>query len=302
MPGLVDTYCVPLRPLSEPAHAARYLAVDSSQERFREFTAAFADPVSWAAKGHLIAVTGDRGFGKTSLIQRCAAWLHDVNQSCCRVIVVDLSDERWPPLETEEKRVALTFAWLIDGLRGVLQQSEVTRIMEHSEISESFRDLERVLANQLAPDGTPLPVVSVILLPGNPRPMEVARYYDLARKGMFFFAELFDKDDIDDFIRAKPTFNRIGVDTHHLSLGVLKPGDATLLMDWIKRQGGNLPSVPTAIKDHFDGLVDEHKIGISELAKLAWGTLSVAVSEAAAQVTHEHINRYYEMKIFGSAG
>lgn len=131
--------------------------------------------------------------------------------------------------------------------------------------------------------------------------MEVVRYYSLARKGMFIFAELFDKDDIEAFSGEKPAFNRIGVDMHHLALGVLKLGDATLLVDWIKREGGNWPDVPMAIKDHFDSIVSEHKIGISELVRLALGVLSLASNEAALQVTHEHINRYYEMKIYASS-
>ena len=302
LPGLADEYYLPLRPLSEPGHEGRYLAVDSSEERFSEFTAAFADPARWAAKGHLVVVTGDRGFGKTSLIQRCAAWLRDAKQSHCRVVVVDLSDERWPAEDTEEERVGQTLDWVLDELRDVLHADEISQILQRPNISESFRDLERVLSSQRdRNNNAPLPPIAlVILLPGYPRPVEVARYYTLARKGMFFFAELFDKDDIEVFRGERPAFNRAGVDTHHLTLSVLKLGDATLLVDWIKREGGNWPDVPTAIKDHFDSLVDEHKIGISELVRLAWGSLSVAANEAAIQVTHEHINRYYEMKIFAS--
>ena len=301
LPGLADEYYLPLRPLSEPGHEGRYLAVDSSEKRFSEFTKAFADPVGWIAKGHLIVVTGDRGFGKTSLIQRCAAWLRDVKQNHCRVVVVDLSDERWSPEDTEEERARQTFDWMLDTLRDVLHADEISQILRRPKISESFRDLERVLSSQRDPNGDPLPPIAlVVLLPGYPRAMELARYYTLARKSMFFFAELFDKDDTEAFIGEMLTFNRIGVDAYHLALSVLKQGDATLLVDWIKREGGNWPDVPMAIRDHFDSIVDGHQIGMSELVRLAWGALSVAANEAATQVTHEHINRYYEMKIFAS--
>jgi energy-coupling factor transporter ATP-binding protein EcfA2 len=302
LPGRVDEYLLPLRPLSVPAHEKRYLAVDRSQERFSEFTVAFADPADWAVKGHMVVVTGDRGFGKTSLIQRCAAWLRNHSQSHCRVVVADLSDERLSAEDTEDERIRQTLDLVLDELRNTLQADEISKIRGRPSVNESFRDLERVLSSRSDLNNVPEPPIElVILLPGYPRPAEVARYYTFARRGLFFFAELFDKDDIEVFFQTRSAFNRVGVDIHHLALGMLKLGDATLLVDWIKSEGGNWPDVPMAIKDYFDRIVDKYSIGISELARLAWGALCVAADESASGVTHEHISRYYEMEKFASS-
>src|SRR6266496_3455810 len=70
----VAQYFQPLCPLDRPTDEDRYLAIDSSVEMFTKFTDSFDDPAAWMASGHLIVVTGDRGYGKTSLIQRCAYW------------------------------------------------------------------------------------------------------------------------------------------------------------------------------------------------------------------------------------
>src|SRR5579859_6532054 len=100
---IFDDYTRPLCPLRIDAHLDRYLMIDSFEERLGAFQAAFAEPAGWIGQGHLVVVTGERGYGKTSLIQRCAAWLRDqaggtgaIGQPRCRIVVVDLSDQGWP--------------------------------------------------------------------------------------------------------------------------------------------------------------------------------------------------------------
>lgn len=294
--GPVDDYLQPLCPLRVDAHKRRYLAVDSSEERFADFTAAFADPADWVSKGHLVVVTGDRGYGKTSLIQRCACWLNEQAMTYCKVVVVDLSDERWSETEPESERIRQTLEWMLDALRDALEPHEVTQIKSHTRIVDSFRDLGRVLGPRPSGNGSASqPIVLVVLLQGYPKPAEVAEYYSLARPGMFFFAELFESEDMRAITAMMPRFNRFTTNAHLLPLNVLKPGDADLLVDWIRREGGNWPKVPHEIvRDYFDSIITRYKVGMAELTKLAWGTLGVAAAEAAHEVTVNHIAQYYE--------
>jgi hypothetical protein len=289
----VDQYFQPLCPLLRDVDEDRYLAVDSSKECFDKFTAAFADPASWHSKGNLVVVTGDRGYGKTSLIQRCAFWLREEAKSHGRVVVVDLSDERWGESTAEADRLNSTFDWIQDGLRDILRDDEVAQITKHAELREAYRDLGRVLSSRVDSQGNPQPVLLIVLLQGYPRAAEVAQYYRLARPGMFFFAELFDKEQTAEVTAMMPDFNRVATDVHHLALNILKSGDANLLVDWIRRNGGGGPEVPEAISDLFNSFITECKMGIRELSKLAWGTLAIAAAEPTQFVTTDHVFKYY---------
>jgi energy-coupling factor transporter ATP-binding protein EcfA2 len=303
LPGPVDEYLQPLSPLRVDAHKHRYLPVDSSQERFDDFTRTFADPAAWARKGHLVVVTGDRGYGKTSLIQRCVSWLQEQAAPHCKMVVVDLSDERWSLTETEEDRRRRTLDWILDTLRRDLQADQVAQIKNHADMMESFRDLGRVLSTRADGSGNALPpIVVAVLLQGYPRPSELEQYYSLARPGMFFFAEIFDHEDITAVTAMIPRFNRVSTDARALPLDVLKPGDADLLMDWIRRQGGGWPVVPDDIvREYFDSII-QYRVAMAELAKLTWGTLNVAAAEAATEVTVSHVARYYAQATFVGNG
>lgn len=291
--GPVDHYFQPLCPLMRADDEARYLAVDSSLECFNEFKAAFADPERWKSQGHLVVVTGDRGYGKTSLVQRCAHWLREQARSHGAVVVVDLSDERWGEKVTEEMRLKRTLSWILDALRDTLEKDELEQIAQHSELADSFRDLGRVLGSRLDSQGAAQPVLLIVLLQGYPRPAEIEQYYQLARPGMFFFAELFEREEIAKVTTMMPDFNRVTTGVHHLALSVLKSGDADLLVDWIRHNGGSWPEIPKVVRDHFNNTITGYKVGIRELGKLAWGTLAVAAAEAAHRVTVIHIAKYY---------
>jgi hypothetical protein len=292
----VDEYLKPLSPRRNAADESRYLDVDRSEEKYTKFKDAFRDPAGWTSTAHMVVVTGDSGYGKTSFIQRCAAWLDENAASAhCKVVVVDLSDERWSA-ETEETRLRRTFSWILDELRTVLQAADITRISSHADMAESFRDLGRVLSVQTTGAGQPLPpVVLVVLLQGYASPAEVLQYYNLARPGMVFFAEIFEQEDIEGISVMQPSFNRVSTEAHLLAMDVLKSGDAERLVAWIKSTGGNWPDMPDAIvREHFERIIEQYKIGMSELTRLTWRTLDIAAKQAAPEVTTMHITQYYE--------
>lgn len=293
----------PLRPLYQPDDERRYLPVDSIEEMFGRFTAAFGDPADWIAKGHLIVVTGDRGCGKTSLIQRCAYWLKTRPQPNCKLVIVDFSDEQWT--DTEDQRTKRVFSRILDllGQSEDLRTSVLERIRTYeADLNDAYYHLSQALGSRQTEQGEPLPPVALaVLLPGYPKPAEVKRYYEIARPGIFFFAEVFEVADIHAIRFEMPRLNRANVGVHHLGTGVLNPGDAYKLVDWFRGAGHDSPEFPDEIvRVHLNGPVEYYsKVSIRELTKLAWGLLCVAKEEAADRVTETHVARYYEQLVFG---
>lgn len=304
----IDDYDRPLRPLSVPEHMARYQAIDNFIEQFNEFKTALDDGADPSAKGHLFVVTGDRGYGKTSLRQRCAIWMlseFSKNHPGCEVVVVDLSDEDWKG-DTIEARVLRTRDCILEELTGPVASGDIGNIRTITDMADSFRMLGRRLRTRGAEDGKARPVIPVVLLPGYPVAAELEQYYKLVREGMVFIAEIFNPEVVRD-VTEKVTkryegFERDGVRVRVLPLGVLKPGDDELLMKWIQADVRNCPQLTNAaVVADFNRLIQERKISVSRLMKLLIGVLRIAMAESKNEVTPDHIRMYYENQVFGPA-
>jgi hypothetical protein len=294
-----DRYLEPLRPLRQSGDIDRYLDIDGAQEMFKQFTEAFERPEDWLASGHLIIVTGDSGYGKSSLIQRCAWWLHDHQQEACEVVVLDWSDEDWPP-ESDE-RIKRVLGRIQTRLSSYLDDEAMTKLASHmSDFVDAFHYLGDALRMRRDAAGTLLPPIAlVILLAGYAMPAEVAKYYQLACRGTFVFAEVFDQDHIKEIEQKIPGFRRSGADMQHLVTSVLKSGDAERLLDWIRQEYSAGPDLPASlVQEWFVRLVDEREISVSQLSRLAWGVLHLAAKEAAGSVTNAHFTKYYEQAYY----
>lgn len=293
LPGQGEDY---LKPLNGESDAGRYLDVDSAQERFAEFTAMFDDPVRWTGQGHLTIVTGDRGYGKTSLIMRCISWLQDRAASLgrCRVVPVDMSDERWSPKAITD-RMNETLSWILAELavQMLVAPEEQAAISARADLAEKFRDLGQVLGSRVDGTGKLCPVVLAVVLDGYPTPDELALYYNNARPGMFFFAEVYDEEYIRKIAVMRSGFNRRHAASHLLRLDVLKPGDPANFVNWIRHIGGNRPEIPNTLVDDINKNFIPTGIGMGELAKMTWGAIDNAAAENASQVTAMHIVNYY---------
>ena len=309
----MDEYDRPLRPLSVPEHIDRYKEIDNFIEQFDKFKAVFDNGADPSVNGHLFVVVGDRGYGKTSLRQRCAVWMmakFDDNHPDCDVVMVDLSDEDWAD-DTVDARVLRTRNRILDELTGPVEAGDIGYIRTIPDIADSFQALHRKLKTRTAADGKIRPAVPVVLLPGYPSTRELERYYTLARGGMVFIAEIFDEDatrDIKEKIHKRHEgFHRDGVRGHILSLGVLKPGDEALLMAWIQEdQQKDLQSCPlltnAEVVASLNTLIQGNEVSVSQLMKLLMGVLRIAMARSATEVTTEHILKYYADELFKSAG
>ena len=310
----VAQYFQPLRPLDRPSDEHRYLDIDSSTQMFTRFTETFGDPAEWTSGGHLIVATGDRGYGKTSLIQRCAYWLRSFQQQTCQIVVLDLSAESWPEetghywpkgghdgpvLDGPNPRIIRTFGRIIDKLRASLPVELISELEKNStDSSNFFYYLGQSLKGDW-PGGGASPIVLVVLLASYSTADEVDLYYKQACPGTFFFAEIYDLGETRKVKDQIPGLNQGRNDIQYLTMSVLKSGDGRELADWIRRERPGRPELPgEVVRDRFEHLITERRISISELNKLAWGVLRWAAKDAADRVENIHFNMYYEEMLY----
>jgi energy-coupling factor transporter ATP-binding protein EcfA2 len=296
---LIDDYTRPLCPLKVAEHIDRYLNIDSFEERLKAFQADFADPADWIDQGHLVVVAGDRGYGKTSLIQRCAAWLRAEalrpvagGQPPCRVVVVDLSDEGWALDETVDVRMRRALERILSKLGNELGRDDRDRIEGGADPRDGFFELGELLAAKRAAAGA-RPIVLAVLLQGYPKSAEVGDYYRVAVPGMIFFAEVYQRADIADITRMLPEFKRFSAEAHYFALDTLKAGDADLLAFWIRNAGISWPFLAGETVDLINNAFIPRGVGMAQLTKLTWAAQRIARSEAATVVTTSHVAQYY---------
>jgi hypothetical protein len=287
-----------LRPLSplrfEEFDQKRYLPLDSTQDRFDEFTSAFARPERWTTKGHLIVATGDRGFGKTSLIQRCGAWLRDQarEKKHYEVVPVDLSDEGWAPRMAMNDRIEETLEFTLEALSKRIPAEQREDLRNLPSPRSKFRKLSSIISDRVDAEGKQQPpIIAVVLLRRYSSSDEVTEYYNFARKGLVFFAEAYEQ--IDDIKALKAQFNRIEANALLLELDALKAGDVAALVTRIRAEEGNLPAVPSEIVDEIEQSFITSRMSAGELARMAWGSLRIAADRAAPELKSIHIAEYY---------
>ncbi|MGI5498594.1 hypothetical protein [Lentzea sp. CA-135723] len=70
----LDSPMQPLCPYEHPHHEDLYVQVDDSVAQYARFQAEMGSLASLVRNGRLALVTGDRGFGKSATVNRCAAW------------------------------------------------------------------------------------------------------------------------------------------------------------------------------------------------------------------------------------
>lgn len=291
-PGRFDKYKGPLCPLDGNFDMSRYLELDGAGERFAEFTEVFAEPGSWTGQGQVVVVTGDRGYGKTSLIQRCAAWMvaEAKRAGHCRVVPVDLTDEVWSDQNLIEDRMALTLKRVVSKLGALLTAADHERLGRQESAAEKFRELGQILVARR--DGE-RPIGVAVLLQGYPRAPEVEAYYGIASRGMFFFAEMFEEDDrrqVGEFVSSS---GRRGAGCYVLELDVLKSGDPGKFVTWVNRAGQDWPEVPAEITEFFRGRLVPLGVGMGTMTKVLWGALDIAVKESATILTIDHVAAFY---------
>jgi hypothetical protein len=273
----------------------QFLPLDGTQEQFVRFKETYAHPEYWTANGHLIIVGGDKGFGKTSLIQRCAAWLRDQPKGPvrCEIVSVDLSDEGERKTMPLSERADETMRFILTALGSRLTEDQHTELKKTETLhKDKFRKLGQMLTDRIAPDGkTPQPIVLLVVLRRYSTLEEIDQYWDYACRGLAFFAEAYE--NLERIKRLESRFNRMGVDTMFMGLDVLKAGDAGGLVTRIRSKRDNPPEVPSELIGEIEQRFIRRGMGAGELAKMASGALSIAQDSAEQELKEIHIAEYY---------
>jgi hypothetical protein len=285
----------PLCPLRDGTFDdTRYFPLDGSQEKYEAFTSGFMDPGEWTSRGHLIIVAGERFSGKTSLTQRCAAWLRDNAESVghCEVVAVDLSDEGLAAAMTVDERVEETADRILEAVAKKMPEEQFNEVKAEPSIAGKVRKLSTFLSSRIDAGGKSLlPVVVVVLLRRYSTPAEMDKYYgSIMRKGMIFFAEAYE--NIDEIRALQPGFDRMEVNAHMIELEVLKAGDFDGLVQRLRQEEPGLPTVPSAMVDTIEKVFIPKRVSAGQLARLALGVLHIATEQAAPVLLQDHLVQY----------
>jgi hypothetical protein len=290
-----SNYRKPLSPFADPDDNHRYQPIDDLEQMFLEFRAIFSEPPEWTRTGRLVVVTGDRGCGKTSLIQRCAYWLKSQQQIACNVTVLDLTDEPWQS-DSRERRMARIFDRVKYVLAGQISESAMALIAPPDRANRDLTDDFFYLGEALrsgAVGNSPRPIALVVLLPAlrdSHVAEEIRQYYELVCPGIFFFAEVLTDGDpgkaggyVDLGARARSS-------VHLLVAGKLKEGDVSRLVDFIRQDLGPVPEIPDEIIDS----ITTDKASAAEITFTTHGVLEIARNLHAPSVTKSHLITYYQ--------
>ncbi|GHJ18314.1 hypothetical protein TPA0908_63090 [Micromonospora sp. AKA38] len=269
----------PLNPLWYAEHVNYYVPVDNTEASFEQCQGRFADVAHLHHEGRLVLVRGERGCGKTALVNRCAHWLRDrLGRDGLRAEVVNLRQEAHEndPIPTRREHTC----------RALLDKLNELQLLRHNlayEMRDRPDDAYRNLPGCLDTDQA-----LIVLLPPVELIEELHYYAARAPRRMVFFAETtsaLDRRDRDVLGRNTVHLEVDGFDHRHAArfaadrLGRLTPGLLPPLAD-------------TALEEYID---DGRLATIREMQWLLFGvyeTLRVQ-DERPNQVTWQDLARHF---------
>ncbi|BCL15765.1 hypothetical protein [Micromonospora sagamiensis] len=283
VPGLMRDVD-PLNPVRNDGHLSLYVPVDNTETAFARCREEFRDASYLVDTGRLVVVTGDRGCGKTALINRCAYWLREqLSTVGLRGEIVDVTRQARENEPMAERRAKVCRA-LVDT---VFQRQLFTSELAH-QMREQPDDAYFNLASCLPTD-----LVLIVLLPRSADlTEELVTYATDARAQIVFFGEtsyqLPDerRQRLDHAGHAPPVY---------LEVGGLREHDAARFAE--QRLGavpdGELPRVdPKALDDYT---TFRRHVSIGEVQRLLYGMYEKLRVQADRpdEVTYQHISQHF---------
>lgn len=308
VPGLEDTPHAPLCPHLDGDHDKFYVSVDDMANEFDRFQKTMGSVGRLARGGRLVVVTGGKGCGKTSLINRCTAWL------CAELGEVGLKGETFAladstkPHRSIMNRMRQVITDLVDELRNERREvgTQHVKLLEHriSEIEDisdqeiHFDKVDRVY-RYLVHDALPDDRIAIILLPpSSDLADEIKNYAGFAKHPrIVFFAET---DYVEDVHRMWPeirTNNRMAPIL--LKVGSLNAGDGWTYADARQRNVSADPSFPRVSEETMRRVTAEGVQSIGWLQWLLHGVYDELLSHRvlrdsllSREVSYDHIAGY----------
>jgi hypothetical protein len=289
---------LPLEPSNEADLEQLYLPFDRTKEEFDKFKDRVAREERLGEQGWLVVVTGDRGCGKTSLIKRCALWLDlRLRERKLSPTKIDLTGE---DLEHEDIKARLrrVFMSVINHLAIGLGRETVTSMRElgHSDRDGDLNIAFESLASELLANST----VAIVLLPTCHTAREVLRYAAIARRGLIFFAEVFDPREAsrcDAELRLQ-RYARASAPLY-LEVGRLKPGDGHLFANNLNLSDSGAATTDPfprmteeLIQTHVEEMIKDPGMSILRLRLLASGARREAARRGAQEIESVDVATY----------
>jgi energy-coupling factor transporter ATP-binding protein EcfA2 len=325
IPGLKDTPFAPLSPLTHGDHHRFYVAVGGSEAEFRRFQAAMHPVRRLTGEGRLVVVTGESGCGKTSLINRCAAWLRDeLTKSDLTAVISNLTKSAKPnqPIRLRTEQVIMD---VIDDLRA---EKHDVRAEEIDILNARIEEIKRIrnftgreerqnehialvgrVYKHIVQVALPDDRVAIILLPpSSDLVSEIIHYADFAlHPRIVFFAETDRVDDVQRSWSQIPTNDRMTPIL--LKVGLLNAGDGWAYAQ--ARQGTNPTglSFPRVSEETMQRVTEGNSIPIRRLHWLLYNVYKDLASQNISkdssplrEVTFDHIARCFYRWKFGESG
>lgn len=184
VPGAERDPARPLNPWEYPEQVAYYADVGGAGAMFEAFTERWRALDTVLASGGLVVAVGPEGCGKTSLLNRCIAWLaNSLLNSGVRPVIIDLTGSVWSHDSIVDRLVGSSRR-LADHLTALhlLPPGESDRLAAaSSNPSELYKLIGRVLPRNLALILSMPPVGDLV--------GEIEEYSALAGRGVLIFAE-----------------------------------------------------------------------------------------------------------------
>lgn len=320
IPGLENPYA-PLCPYLNKDHHTFYVPVDDTEKEFIRFQNTMNSAGRLSGRGRLVVVTGESGCGKTSLINRCAAWLRDelVNAKLTGEILT-LTDSGSLD-QSIMLRMEQVLTDLVDNLSN--EQSWVDavhidllkkRIKEIEELKDTSDRQSRHVAKvngvyKYLNDALPTGRIAIILLPPSSRLVDEIRYYAGFAKHprIVFFAETDHVQDAERMWQTIPT-NDLMTSTL-LKVGPLNAGDSWTYAH--ARQGSTSADTnfPTVSEETMHSVTSAGVRSIRWLHKLLHGVYEELALQNTPEglipyreVSLDHIGGYFLRLMFGKSG
>lgn len=266
----------PLCPHAHPEHEQYYVPVDHTFTAFEAFKKALGkDLTVLRSEGRLAVALGWDGCGKTSLLNRCAAWVREMLGTDCHVVsLVKVCRES----ETVEVRQNKVFQSLIYDLghRGLLtsdQRREMTEALNKNNFDVGYHYASRYVLE-------PQNAVLVILLPRSEIPPEVENYARWAHPNLLFLAE----SRMVDGVRSHwPVIqgNRNSSMPIRLDVGTLVEDDGWKFVQARNGDQKDASDYPFVSKETVQRVTEERTLSIGELHDLLHGMYQELLEKSA---------------------
>jgi energy-coupling factor transporter ATP-binding protein EcfA2 len=307
VPGLRGESMRPLLPWRHRDHEGYYLAVDHTQRAYELFCDFLSDPEGDLTDGgRLVVVAGERGCGKSSVINRCVNYVVE-NMIGAECEVVDLTTST--PMDFGGE---LPVPERMDTYLDRLADEALTKLHEKYEIIEESSGApvpaQSAYAKVSRQLGT-VPAVAVVILPpfedavastsgpsGAPnRYHPVKHYMGFREPRIIFFAESLNAPEVLRWHDQLGGAER--EDALVIEVGPLKGDDGWTFVDGRVRKCAH-PGVPAAARQTMREVLNDHgPMSLSRLQKACFDLWEEALDSADVDEIGKHdFDRYYNQR------